>query len=86
MLKIQDYAFSLGLFLFEADYAKNYASILYQCLFVDRFLRKFRAAATVVIDESFTRHFCGSHNPLKSWRNSPRHSHGLVLDWMGIPL
>ena len=42
--------------------------------FVDRFLRKFRAVATVVIDESFTRHFCGSHNPLKSWRISPRHS------------
>ena len=42
--------------------------------FVDRFLRKFRAVATVLIDGSFTRHFCGSHNPLKSWRNSPRHS------------
>ena len=42
--------------------------------FVDRFLRKFRAVATVVIDESFTHHFCGSHNPLQSWRNSPRHS------------
>ena len=41
---------------------------------MDRFQRKFRAVATVMIDESFTRHFCGSHNPLKSWRNSPRHS------------
>ena len=41
---------------------------------MDRLLRKFRAAATVVIDESFARHCCGSHNPLKSWRNSPRHS------------
>ena len=41
---------------------------------MDRFLRKFRAVATVMIDESFTRHFCGSQNPLKSWRNSPRHS------------
>ena len=35
MLEIEDYmyAFPFGL-LFEADYAKNYASILYQCLAV----------------------------------------------------
>ena len=32
MLEIEDYAFSFWIVLFEADYAKNYASILYQCL------------------------------------------------------
>ena len=32
------------------------------------FLRKFRARRKLHSP------FCGSHNPLKSWRNSPRHS------------
>ena len=57
--------------------------------FVDRFLQKFRAAATVVIDESFTRHFCGSHNPLKSIDPRPGEIHRVILklpdllDWVG---
>ena len=32
MLEIEALCFSFWIMLFEADYAKNYASILYQCL------------------------------------------------------
>ena len=38
MLKIDDYAFPVWIMLFEADYAKNYASILYQCLYEGKYV------------------------------------------------